>query len=374
MEDLGISHQFKNIYQGQKVLITGHTGFKGSWMAYWLTQLGANVIGYSIDVPSSPSHFELLALSKDITSIMGDINNITQLQEVINQEKPAIVFHLAAQALVRPSYEFPLETLTTNIIGTANVLEACRKADSVKAIVNVTSDKCYENFEDDRPFKETDRMGGYDPYSASKGAAELIANTFRNAYFNNKYFGKNHHTLLASVRAGNVIGGGDWAKDRLIPDIVKATNKQKLVSIRSPKATRPWQHVLEPISGYLLVGQKLLEQDISTAEGWNFGPLAQEALSVGEIVKLAQQYWPQVQYEIQEDSNQVHEAKLLRLDCEKANSQLNWYPVWKSNETLKHTINWYKNFYTHSKIQTAKDLATYCNNAAELGYEWAIKL
>ena len=372
MENLGIEHQFGGIYQGVTVFLTGHTGFKGSWLAYWLKQLGANVVGYSIDIPTNPNHFELLQLSDEMKSLKGDINDYEQIQEIICQEQPTIVFHLAAQALVKASYKAPLETLKTNILGTANVFEACRKEGNVRAIVNVTSDKCYENFEDDRPFKENDKMGGYDPYSCSKGAAELITNTYRNSYFNIKEYGKEHQILLASARAGNVIGGGDWATDRLIPDIVRATNKGNVVSIRNPSATRPWQHVLEPLSGYLLLGQKLLEGKVEFAEGWNFGLLSEEALSVGTVVNSSKKHWENVNYKITQNSNQVHEAKLLRLDCEKANTKLNWFPVWSSEKTIAQTITWYKKFYTRKEIQTSQDLASFSNKAVELGYNWAI--
>ncbi len=261
---------FADQYRNKTVLLTGHTGFKGSWLAYWLHQLGANVVGYSLPAPTEPSHWALLDLP--VRSTIGTITDLAQTQCVFSETKPDIVFHLAAQALVRPSYRQPLETIETNILGTANVLECVRQTPSVRAVVIVTSDKCYENPEDGRPLTETDAMGGYDPYSMSKGAAELVTASYRNSFFNPEQYGQSHQTLVASVRAGNVIGGGDWAADRLIPDLIRGSVSGQPVSVRYPDAVRPWQHVLEPLAGYLLVGQHLLTGNVSAATGWNFGP------------------------------------------------------------------------------------------------------
>ena len=360
---------FNNIYKDKKVFITGHTGFKGSWLVFWLKNIGAEVLGYSLEPPTKPNHYELLNL--DIYSVIGDIRDRDKLFSVVKDFKPDIVFHLAAQPLVRYSYKNPLETLETNIIGTANVFEACKNAETIKAIVNITSDKCYENKEWVWGYRENDPMGGYDPYSASKGCSELITSSYRNSFFNPKDYGKKHNTLLASVRAGNVIGGGDWSEDRLIPDIVKATEQKKKVFIRNPKATRPWQHVLEPLSGYLLIGQKLLEGKKEFADGWNFGPNDENIISVEEIVKLSKKYWDEIYYEINTDLLDLHEAMLLKLDCSKAHYYLNWKPIWDIDKTLEKTISWYKHFYTNKEILTNQDLEEYIKDAQNKGAVWA---
>ena len=370
MEIVGIKRLFKSIYFGKTVLLTGHTGFKGSWLAFWLTQLGAKVVGFSLDVPTEPNHFKLLKLEDKITHILGDVRDIDNLRQVFNSHKPDIVFHLAAQSLVRPSYEFPLDTFSTNVMGTANVFEASRLSDSVVGIVNVTSDKCYENFEDDRPYKEEDRMGGYDPYSASKGAAELVANSYRSSFFNLDEYGKTHKILLASVRAGNVIGGGDWSKNRLIPDIIKAASQNETTSIRSPFATRPWQHVLEPLSGYLLIGQHLLEGNKEVSDGWNFGPANNETKTVEEVITLSSQKWDKVKFQIDVPKNAPHEANLLRLDCTKVFNKLNWLPVWDAEESISKTIQWYKAFYESDRIDTLSQFQEYINIAIAKQYSW----
>ena len=261
---------FRGVYKGKKVLVTGHTGFKGSWLSLWLIKLGAKVIGYALEPPTNSNHFELLNL--DMVSIIGDIRDRDRLNAIFKKYKPEVVFHLAAQPLVRYSYINPVETFETNVMGTINVFEACRITESVKAIVNITSDKCYENKEWIWGYRESDPLGGYDPYSASKGCAELVTSSYRKSFFNPEDYSKKHNTLLASARSGNVIGGGDWGKDRLIPDIVRAISKNEKLYIRNPKATRPWQHVLEPLSGYLFLGQMLLEGKTEFADAWNFGP------------------------------------------------------------------------------------------------------
>jgi CDP-glucose 4,6-dehydratase len=361
---------FGGIYQGKNILLTGDTGFKGSWMAYWLTKMGANVVGFSKDIPSEPSHFKLLN-NANKENITGDVADIKQLQTAFSNTKIDLVFHLAAQSLVRYSYKHPLETFHTNVMGTANIIDLSRHHLSVKGVVVVTSDKCYENFEDDRPYNETDRMGGYDPYSASKGCAELVTSSFRRSYFPVNEFGKKHHFVLASGRAGNVIGGGDWSEDRLIPDIVKNASKGASTEIRNPKATRPWQHVLEPISGYLLLGQKILEGDASVSDGWNFGPENNETLSVAEVLEKAISIWPSIIYDTPPQQNILHEAKLLRLDCTKAKSHLNWRPVWNTDTAIENTVLWYKNFYEHTVLNTEADLRSYITKAKELNYVWA---
>ncbi len=356
---------FKNIYKGKRVLITGHTGFKGSWLALWLTELGADVIGYAIEPLTKPNHFELLKLK--IKSIVGNILDINLFNNVLEETKPEIVFHLAAQALVRESYINPLETLQTNIIGTANVLETCRKSDSVRAIINVTSDKCYENKEWIWGYRESDPMGGFDPYSASKACSEIITASFRNSFFNKE---GDNRILIASARAGNVIGGGDWAKDRLVPDIVKAANHQKKVFIRNPHAVRPWQHVLEPLSGYLLLGQKLLESKTKYAEAWNFGPADSANIAVGDVIAKMSIYWDKIEYNTSSEQNLLHEASLLMLDCTKANNILKWKAVWNFDETINATIKWYKAYYNTGIIKSRDDLMNYIKKAEEKNLIW----
>lgn len=360
---------FNDIYKKKRVLITGHTGFKGSWLSLWLSKLGARVVGYSIDIPSNPSHFELLGL--DINSIFDDILNKERLSKIIETEKPDIVFHLAAQPLVIESYLNPVKTLETNIIGTLNVLESCRKSKTVKAIVNITSDKCYKNQEWNRGYKEDDPMGGHDPYSASKGCAELIAHSYRNSFFNHDDYGNTHSILLANTRAGNVIGGGDWAKDRLIPDMMKATNKGECVIVRNPQSTRPWQHVLEPLSGYLQLGWKLLEGKKEFSDNWNFGPKDDSSLTVHEVAEQTKKYWGNMKYKIEKNTNRFHEANLLRLDSAKARTKLNWKNVWDQGKTFKKTINWYKNYYENKVILSENDLDDYIRDAKLISAEWA---
>ncbi|NLX26355.1 MAG: CDP-glucose 4,6-dehydratase [Lentisphaerae bacterium] len=348
---------FGGIYQGKKVLLTGHTGFKGSWMAVWLQKLGAEVCGYALPPPTKPSHWDLL--KPDIRSESADIRDAQTLERTVLSFKPEIVFHMAAQPLVRLSYRNPVDTYSTNVMGTLHLFEACRKADSVRAIVNVTSDKCYENREWERGYREDDAMGGYDPYSSSKGCAELLTASYRNSYFNPARFGSEHQTLLASCRAGNVIGGGDWAEDRLVPDMMKAAAEGRIADIRNPGATRPWQHVLEPLSGYLLVGQKLLEGQVDCARGWNFGPADDSTLSVGEIADRLRTYWKRIHLRIARQDGAPHEAHLLKLDCSLVRRQLNWHPVWNAETALRRTADWYRNFYENNTLTTEADLTAY---------------
>jgi len=363
-----VVRQFNDIYRDKKVLITGHTGFKGSWLALWLTELGAEVIGFSKDTPTTPNHIDLLNLK--ITHVTGDILDRAALKKTFQQYQPEIVFHLAAQSLVRLSYQQPVATFEANIMGTVHVLEACRQTDSVQAIVNVTSDKCYQNNEWERGYTEEDAMGGFDPYSASKGAAEIVANAYRNSFFNPDQYGKSHHILLADVRAGNVIGGGDWAADRLIPDVARATSAGQTVIVRSPASVRPWQHVLEPLSGYLQLGWKLLEGKKEFADNWNFGPVDGSSLTVKEVLDYAKKYWPEVQVDIQENTATVHEAHLLTLNSNKARTQLGWKNVWGAEETFNKTISWYKDFYATQKIDTVADLQAFITDAKKLSVDW----
>ncbi len=370
MESMVMQNLFGGIYKNKTVLVTGHTGFKGSWLSFWLKQLGANVVGYSLEPPTKPNHFELLNLK--IVSIIGDIRDQEKLDSVFNKFKPDIVFHLAAQPLVLMSYENPIETYETNVIGTLKVFEACRKT-NVKAIVNITSDKCYENKEWIWGYRENDPMGGYDPYSSSKGCAELLTSSYRNSYFNLDDYGIKHNTLLASCRAGNVIGGGDWAKDRLITDIMIAVSKNEKIKIRNPYATRPWQHVLEPLSGYLQIGQKLLEGKKKFAEGWNFGPSNEVSITVENVIKTMQRYWNKIKYEYEKNIEHPHEAKFLKLDCSKAHIKLNWKSVWDKDKTFEKTAQWYKNFYENNIILTQKHLEEYVFDAKKINIEWSIE-
>lgn len=358
---------FSRIYKNKTVLVTGHTGFKGSWLAYWLNQMGAKVIGYSLEAPTKPNHIELLGL--DIISIIADIRDQNKLDEVFNKYKPEIVFHLAAQPLVRLSYENPVETYETNVMGTLKVLESCRKY-NVKAIVNITSDKAYENKEWIWGYRENDPLGGYDPYSSSKGCADILVNSYRDSYFNVKDYKTKHNTLIASCRAGNVIGGGDWAKDRLITDIMLSVSQNKKVSIRNPYATRPWQHVLEPLSGYLHVGQKLLEEQKEYSDAWNFGPSDEGSISVEEVVQNVKKYWDSIDYEINRDENVLHEANLLKLDCSKAHIKLKWTDVWSSQKTFEKTVLWYKAYYEKDIYLTKEDLYCYIEDAKNKNLEW----
>lgn len=361
---------FGGIYKNKKILITGHTGFKGSWLSEWLIMCGADVAGYSLNPPSEPNHFNLL--NPVMKSFIGDVRDSKSLQSFFNEVNPDIVFHLAAQALVRPSYDDPVETFTTNITGTVNVFEACRKTNSVKAIVNVTSDKCYDNKDWIWGYRENDPMGGFDPYSASKGCSELVTSSYRNSFFNLNQYGKTHNILLASGRAGNVIGGGDWAKDRLIPDMIKATASKSALKIRNPKSTRPWQHVLEPLSGYLMLGWKMLENKKEFADGWNFGPDLKSNLSVEEVVNISRNYWDEIQIEHSEEISNQHEANLLMLDCSKAIKLLKWKPVWDIDKTLEKTVKWYKYFYEQNKILTQSDITDYVNDSAGKKLLWAV--
>jgi len=360
---------FSSVYKDKTVLITGHTGFKGSWLALWLQKMGAKVIGYSLDASTEPNHISLLQL--DIVSIVGDIRDQKKLDAIFQTYKPDIVFHLAAQPLVRYSYENPVETYDTNVIGTLKVFEACRKY-KTKAIVNITSDKCYDNKEQIWGYRENDPLGGYDPYSASKGCSEILTASYRNSYFNLSDYNRTHTTLLASCRAGNVIGGGDWAEDRLIPDIIRSIDNKQMLTIRSPHATRPWQHVLEPLSGYLLVGEKLLKGEKECATSWNFGPDDEGTITVKEVVENVKNIWDKFEYKIIETSaSNKHEAHLLKLDCTKAKIKLGWKPVWRSKATFQKTTEWYKNFHEKNIILTQQNLLHYINDAKIKGIIWA---
>ncbi len=332
---------FSNIYKGRKVLITGHTGFKGSWLCLILNKIGADVYGYALEPPTNPSLFKEAKIDELVTSYIGDIRNLNYLQKVMLQIQPEIVIHMAAQPLVRESYKIPVETYSVNVMGTVHLLEVCRHINSVKAIVNVTTDKCYENKEWHWGYRENEPMGGYDPYSNSKGCSELVTSAYLNSYFNPKEYSR-HGVALASARAGNVIGGGDWADDRLIPDFIRAISKGKKVKIRSPYAIRPWQHVLEPLSGYLTLALKLFTEGSAFSQAWNFGPDDKDAQNVEWITKTICNLWGDGASFNVDANPQPHEANYLKLDCSKAKAELNWYPKWNIETTLKSIVDWNK--------------------------------
>ncbi|WP_343710970.1 CDP-glucose 4,6-dehydratase [Kosakonia radicincitans] len=330
-----------SFWKGKRVFITGHTGFKGSWLTLWLQSMGAVLKGYSLNPPTEPSLYESAAVDDLIDSTIGDIRNFDQLHAAISAFRPEIVFHMAAQPLVRLSYDEPIETYSTNVMGTVHLLEAVKRVGGVKAIVNITSDKCYENREWVWGYREHEAMGGYDPYSNSKGCAELVASAYRNSFFNEKDYAK-HGVALASVRAGNVIGGGDWAKDRLIPDILRSFENNQTVIIRNPHAIRPWQHVLEPLSGYIAIAQRLYEEGPAFAEGWNFGPHEDDAMPVQFIVETMVKIWGDDAAWLLDGNEHPHEAHYLKLDCSKARMRLGWQPRWNLVETLERIVKWHK--------------------------------
>jgi CDP-glucose 4,6-dehydratase len=330
-----------NFWQRKKVLITGHTGFKGGWLSLWLQTLGAEVIGYSLSAPTQPCLFDLARVGDRMTSVIGDIRDLPHLMQVMKTYRPEIVIHMAAQALVRESYKSPVETYAVNVMGTVNVLEAMRQVESVKALVNVTSDKCYDNQEWVWGYRESEAIGGYDPYSSSKGCAELVTAAYRNSFFNMADYNK-HGVGIATARAGNVIGGGDWASDRLIPDILKAWQSGEKVVIRYPQAMRPWQHVLEPLSGYLTLAENLYRDGANYGGAWNFGPNESDAQTVGWIVEQMANLWGNEVCWTRENLVQPHEAHYLKLDCSKARSQLKWQPKLDVKTALAWVIDWTK--------------------------------
>jgi len=349
-----------NFYLGKKVLITGHTGFKGSWLSCWLHELGAHVVGYALKPSTTPNLFEICNLEKKVTSITGDVRDAHKLKIVMEKYKPEIVFHLAAQPLVRYSYKEPVETYETNVMGTVNLLEACRHIPSVRVIIVVTSDKCYENHEWVRGYREDDSLGGYDPYSSSKGCAELISNAYVRSFFNPDNYEK-HGVALATVRAGNVLGGGDWTEDRIIPDCIKALSENKPIVLRYPEAIRPWQHVLEPLYGYLLLGRHLYESGQEFVGAWNFGSDDRDAKSVRWVVEQITKMWgAPLPITIKQGGN-PHEAKYLKLDCSKAKTKLDWYPIWDLNHALRKTVEWYKAYYNQENMIniTLRQIRTY---------------
>ena len=328
-----------SFWKGKKVYLTGHTGFKGSWLSLWLQNMGALVKGYSLDVNTKPALFTKANVAVEMESEIGDIRNLEQLTKSMVSFSPDILIHMAAQPLVRLSYLEPVDTYTTNVIGTVNVLEAARKCQNLKAIVSVTTDKCYENKEWEWGYRENESMGGHDPYSSSKGCAELVTSAYRRSFFSSE-----DTASLASARAGNVIGGGDWAEDRLIPDILKAFEKSTPVVIRNPLSTRPWQHVLEPLSGYLVLAQELFLNGDNFAESWNFGPKDEDCKPVSWILDEMVKNWGNSASWVIDINNNPHEAGFLKLDCSKAGNRLKWQPNWNLEETLEMIVNWHQNY------------------------------
>lgn len=362
---------FANAFAGQRVLVTGHTGFKGAWLSQWLLDLGAEVHGLALAPDTNPSLFELLHLQQRITSHhIVDIRDAVAVQTAIAQIRPSVVFHLAAQPLVRLSYREPAATWATNVQGTVHVLEAIRSVGCVRACVVVTSDKCYENREQVWGYRENDAMGGHDPYSSSKGAAEIAVASWRRSFFQDP-----NELRLASGRAGNVIGGGDWSADRIVVDFIKAITNGEALKLRNPNATRPWQHVLEPLSGYLWLAAKLLGSDGQRyADGWNFGPADASVTTVGDLAQRLVISWGTGRVEIPGNSGQPHEAGLLKLDVSKAGTQLGWHGVWDVQRTVQETVAWYKTYYQEKTKMcsiTRSQIATYSADAHSVGLIWA---
>lgn len=328
-----------DFYKGKRVLITGHTGFKGSWLALWLHQLGAEVTGYALAPVGEDHHFGLLGLDKMIHHVEGNLLDKEKLGRTFAESRPEIVFHLAAQALVRLSYDEPAMTFETNVTGSVNVMECIRQTPSVKSLIYVTSDKCYKNKEWVWGYRENDELGGHDPYSASKAAAEIVFSSYRDSFFS-----KNSQLGVASVRAGNVIGGGDWALDRIVPDIFRSLRDGKPVEIRNPKSTRPWQYVLEPLFGYMMLGRQLFENPSAFSGSWNFGPGIESIKTVKDLTETAINYFGKGSMVVGNSDTSKHEAGLLHLNCDKAHHQLQWHPVWDFDQTIAHTVSWYQDF------------------------------
>ena len=370
---MSMSVVFERLFKKRTVFVTGHTGFIGSWLVQWLCDLGANVVGYSLEPPTHPSLFETIGLEKRLVHVIGNVNDHTKLQKSIQEYSPEFVFHLAAQPLVKASYDQPLETIQTNIIGAVNLLESIRKISSVKVCVIVTSDKCYENRELDYAYKETDPLGGYDPYSASKGAVELIASSYRNSFFNPIDFEK-HGVGLSTSRIGNVIGGGDWAKNRLVPDGIRSLSTNQDIHIRNPTAVRPWQHVLESISGLFCLSKKMWDDPSLYAQPWNFGPLINnENVTVSQLASQIISEWGSGNWnDVSHD--EPHEANLLMLDSSKAIEKLGWHPVYSIKDAISKTISWYKEYFTNNdKMQkfTQNQILEYTKRAKKMNIDWA---
>lgn len=348
-----------DFWRNKKVFLTGHTGFKGAWLSLWLQQLGAEVIGFALAPPTTPNLFTEANVAKNMIHLIGDIRDFELVQKTLQEYQPDLVLQMAAQSLVHYSYQYPVETYATNVMGTVHLLEAARHCQSVKAILNVTSDKCYENKEWPWAYRENEPFGGHDPYSNSKGCAELVTSAYRNSY----------HLPLASGRAGNVIGGGDWAKDRLIPDIMRACLNHETLTIRRPNAIRPWQHVLEPLSGYLALAEALFKDPKKFAEGWNFGPNEDDAKPVEWIVKTLLKEWGEgITWQL-DPNPQLHEAMHLKLDCSKAKAMLGWHPRWSLKIALEKTVEWYKAFQRKENMRdfTLTQIKNYAHSISNSG-------
>lgn len=347
-------------WKGKKVLLTGHTGFKGSWLSLWLQWLGADLIGFSLPPTTSPNLYELANIAEDMRSEFGDIRDFALLKKLLDEFQPEIVIHMAAQALVQYSYKEPVETFATNVLGTVHLLEAAKQTDSVKAIINVTTDKCYENKEWHWGYRENDSLGGYDPYSSSKACAELVTSAYRSSFFDASKIG------LASARAGNVIGGGDWSQNRLIPDIIQGCMSNKSILIRHPHALRPWQHVLEPLSGYLKLAERLYKSPVEYSEAWNFGPNEDDIKPVHWIADYITRTWHEQRNWIKDTNQYPHEATYLKLDCAKAKSRLQWQPRWSLEKGLHETVSWYQAYQTmeNMKDKSLMQIKSFMNEIA----------
>jgi CDP-glucose 4,6-dehydratase len=362
VESLDLNGLFGGAFAGRNVLVTGHTGFKGSWLCLWLSALGARVAGLALAPDTQPSHWSLLGLS-GVRDFRIDLRDNAAVRRTLAQVQPEVIFHLAAQPLVRRSYREPLETFQTNVLGLVHLMEAIRDTASAQVLVNATTDKVYLDQAAGSGYREDDPLGGHDPYSTSKACAELVTDCYRKSFF------AESGTRVATARAGNVIGGGDWAEDRLVPDLVRAISTGAPVQIRNPDAIRPWQHVLEPLSGYLRLGQKLLSG--APVEGaWNFGPGSDATLPVHALVSSMQDLWPSLRSQFQAGPH-PHEAQILQLDCSKAAQKLAWRPVWGAEETIRHTVQWYRAYQEHSTVLSHEDLEDYINAAHAAGLEWA---
>jgi CDP-glucose 4,6-dehydratase len=365
---------FKNCFQNNTVLVTGHTGFKGSWLSIWLRELGAQVVGFSLEPPSDPSNFVATGLKSRIINLHGDIREIGQLTPAFREYQPEFVFHLAAQPLVRLSYDEPKLTFDTNLGGTINVLEAVRSSPSVKVLINITSDKCYENKEWTWGYRENDPMGGHDPYSASKGCAELAFAAYLRSFFTqNVSSGK--RIGAASVRAGNVIGGGDWGKDRLLPDCIRALSSGQPIGIRNPRSIRPWQHVLEPLSGYLWLGALLKEDPFRYSGGWNLGPEDDSHITTVGLVERLIRYWGEGSWRDLSNKDAPHETKLLKLNCDKAHAELQWRSILNLDEGLRLSADWYKKYYDSGSMDDmysvcADQIREYSSRASRKALAW----
>ncbi|PCI37848.1 MAG: CDP-glucose 4,6-dehydratase [Thiotrichales bacterium] len=340
----------KKFWQGKKILVTGHTGFKGSWLCFWLKQLGADITGYALESNTEPSLFNLLQLSKSINHHIADIRDINKLKEIVTKTKPEIILHMAAQPLVRLSYKDPVETYSTNVMGTVNILEAVRAVNTVKVFINVTTDKCYENKERLWNYKENEPLGGYDPYSSSKACSELVTGAYRNSFFNTKDI-NNHKTAISSARAGNVIGGGDWSEDRLIPDAIRSILNKQTLTIRNPKAIRPWQHVLESLSGYLKLAEQMWEYPQKFSTAWNFGPDENDCQTVENVLNILNEELTQKITLQHDNTTQPHEAKFLKLDTAKAKNLLHWQPNWNLKTALNKTATWYQTWLKNGDMR-----------------------